>query len=98
MNQPAHLLQAEEVAVHALAVRSPGRVLSMPGDRLAEQLRAVLVLRATEHKAHGCADVGKIRTIWSGSSIASAHALLSLLAVRMTSVRPSAYLRVAALS
>lgn len=86
------------MTVDTLAIGRPRSILQMARNGLPEKCCAVLVL--VDWRQHTTRHTAKeqLLTDWLASSIASAHALLSLLALRITSVRPSWYLRVCALS
>ena len=93
-----HLLQTVQMTVDALSIRCPRSILYVPRHSAAEQVRTMFILQKSEVSAcKGDCD-GRRRAVALWSFIASTHALLSTLALRSTSVRPSWNLRVCVLS
>src|SRR5579859_3680193 len=85
--------------VHPLPIRGPSCILQVPRHGAAEERGTAFILDAN----YAC----HLASIWnrklsltdsSALSMASAHSLLSELALRITSVRPCWYLRVWQLS
>ena len=105
-----HLLEAKQMPVDPLSISCPCGILHVARSGSTKQFCSVFVLNRmdviSQHHAHLIPEIRRlrvvalktIRTVSAGSSIASAQAFDSLLALRMTSVRPSWNLRVCALS
>jgi len=84
-----HLLETEQVTVNTLPVSGPRRVLDVSSYGPLEQCGAVDVL--VKLRKQDLLGQDATLTVSLGSNIASAHALLSLLALLITSVLPSWY-------